>query len=515
MSDNTYISNERDELVKPFGGLYSNKMIKFIEESRSILLATIAYSIFYSICMYKNMFGVTAPFWSLGTSFYLYVCMERLGFFKDQIGQRKKRSFFVYSGIMVLLGINLFMTMDPVLIVLDHLGIMLIIVASILHVGLDDSNWGFGKYLIQIIANGFMATFFHGFLAISDIRDTEYFGFKKEQSKNAKTLVYILVGVLVTIPIGIVVITLLASADKFFGEFVDRILNLEVFNIGNIIGCGFVMLFWFLTMYGLLRGVSASNDTKEKPKHKFNSIVGITINSIIGCVYFIFSFMQIYYLFLGNMTLGDGYTYAEYAREGFFQLVFVCAINMSLVLTCLSIFENTKALKAVLVFISACTYIMIASSVLRMYMYVSEYNFTYTRVFVFLALFIIFMIMNGVVIFIFNERFTLFKYSMLVVAICYILFAYSRPTYLIAKVNLSSAYDTERVDISYVTHNLGPDAAPAIIEAMNDRRFKNEERLVYFFRFNAGCDAGIRHFNLSGYNFNKIYDEYNIAEKLM
>ncbi|MFR8843973.1 MAG: DUF4153 domain-containing protein [Waltera sp.] len=51
-----------------------------------------------------------------------------------------------------------------------------------------------------------------------------------------------------------------------------------------------------------------------------------------------FSGIQIFGLFLGKMQLPEGYTYAQYAREGFFQLLAVSILNLILVLVCLSFF---------------------------------------------------------------------------------------------------------------------------------------------------------------------------------
>ena len=50
------------------------------------------------------------------------------------------------------------------------------------------------------------------------------------------------------------------------------------------------------------------------------------------CGYVLFCIIQIFSLFLGKMQHPAGYTYARYAREGFFQLLFVCMINVCLVL---------------------------------------------------------------------------------------------------------------------------------------------------------------------------------------
>jgi len=76
------------------------------------------------------------------------------------------------------------------------------------------------------------------------------------------------------------------------------------------------------------------------------------------------------YLFIGNMQLPEGYTYSGYAREGFFQLLAVCILNLLLVLICLYLFRENIVLKLILTLISGCTYIMILSSALRMIMYI-------------------------------------------------------------------------------------------------------------------------------------------------
>ena len=44
------------------------------------------------------------------------------------------------------------------------------------------------------------------------------------------------------------------------------------------------------------------------------------------------SYTHLFGLFLGKMQLPEGYTYAQYAREGFFQLLAVSILNLILVL---------------------------------------------------------------------------------------------------------------------------------------------------------------------------------------
>ena len=166
-------------------------------------------------------------------------------------------------------------------------------------------------------------------------------------------------------------------------------------------------------------------------------MLAITVTSVLSIIYLIFSGIQIVYLFFGNMELPYHYTYAEYAREGFFQLLFVCLMNLALVLICLGRFKENKILKTILTVISLCTYIMIASSAMRMIMYIRCYALTFLRIFVLWSLAVIFLLMTGVVISIYKERFPLFKYSMVLVTVLYLGLSFSHPDYWIAKYNIA------------------------------------------------------------------------------
>lgn len=94
----------------------------------------------------------------------------------------------------------------------------------------------------------------------------------------------------------------------------------------------------------------------------------------IAVLYLLFSAIQIVYLFIGNMQLPAGVTYAEYARRGFFQLLFVCVLNLAAVLSIQSYFKENRVLKALLLAISGCTLIMTASSACRMLLYIRRTN---------------------------------------------------------------------------------------------------------------------------------------------
>lgn len=107
-----------------------------------------------------------------------------------------------------------------------------------------------------------------------------------------------------------------------------------------------------------------------------NPVTAITFTGILCFVYVLFCLVQFAGM-TGAAALPSGCTYAEYARSGFFQLLFVCIINIIIVLACLHYYRVSRALNVILTIICGCTYIMTFSSALRMIMYIKAYNLTF------------------------------------------------------------------------------------------------------------------------------------------
>lgn len=224
-----------------------------------------------------------------------------------------------------------------------------------------------------------------------------------------------------------------------------------------------------------------------RERKRTEAVLAITILAPVMVLYLVFCGIQIAFLFLGKMTL-DGYTYAEYARSGFFQLLVVCIINLVLVLAGHAYFKESKALKGMLTVVSVCTYIMIASSAYRMILYIQHYYLTFLRIFVLWALVVIFILLTGVIISIYQKAFPLFRYSMVVVTVCYLILSFSHPDFWIAKWNLANIrhfsetdFEEERDyyaagynDYRYLA-GLSADAAPVLAEFLKEEGFSLAE----------------------------------------
>ncbi len=410
-------------------------------------IGSLLYSAFYAFCLYKNASGITYPFFVIGTLCYFFFSMQKLG-----VPYKKGSIFYIVS--VVLLGISNCMTASPQILFMNKCGIFLLTFTLMLHTVYNDKTWNLPKYfaaIFQTIGSCF-ASLFSPFVDMVSYFDAQ----KQEKTYRKNNFPAILIGIAIAIPLLIFMTMLLASADIVFGKILLTITKaLNVWTITKIL---FLMAVVFFSSYGTFAAL-CKKSVREEPRERtlFDPIIAVMITSLLCVLYVFFSTIQILYLFIGNMELPAGYTYAGYAREGFFQLLAVCVINLLLVLTCLYLFRENKVLKAILTVICACTFIMILSSALRMIMYINSFALTFLRVFVLWSLAVIFFLMAGITATIFWKHFPLFLYGMVIVTVCYLVLSFAHPDYWIARYNLN--YNGK----IYLSH-LSADAAPIILD---------------------------------------------------
>lgn len=421
---------------------------------------SILYALFYAFCLYKNASGITYPFFVAGTLCYFFLSMKKLG-----VPYKKDSIFYVIS--IVLLGISNCCTKSTPILLMNKLGIFLLSFVLILHTIYQDKEWNFPKYIKALFC-----TLGETFAClVRPFNDLSSFFAAKKQKNNAKKdyFVPVLIGFAISIPMLFIIVMLLCSADAVFNDMVNNLLSFDI-SFNNIFRVILLVVFVFFASYSLLAALCKKTINEHVTDKKiFDPVIAITVTGMLSFVYLIFSMIQILYLFIGNMKLPEGYTYSSYARQGFFQLLAVCIINMVLVLFCISFFKDNIILKIILTIISGCTFVMIISSALRMFMYIERYNLTFLRIFVLWALTVIFLLMTGITIFIYKQNYPLFFYSVAIVTVFYIGLSFSHPDYWIARYNLNlvhlaylDKYDLED-NLRYLSR-LSADAAPILFD---------------------------------------------------
>ena len=276
-----------------------------------------------------------------------------------------------------------------------------------------------------------------------------------------KTMRSILLGLLIAIPLLTIILALLGSADLIFGDILEDIID-SISLVDHMEDLFFVPVKFIITviaLYAWFAMLPATKFSDMKEGKRFDAVVAITFNSLIAIVYILFSGIQFVYL-VGRMELPKGYTYAEYAHEGFYQLLAVTILNLILVSFCKKHFAENKILRAILFIINMCTIIMIASSALRMFLYVQVYGLTHLRVYVLWLLVVLTVWTLLLTVQLFKTGIPFFRITVIFVTVWYLMLAYSLPDTWIAAYDIS----LQKLPEHFITSELYPDAAPIIKE---------------------------------------------------
>lgn len=514
-----------------------NKSI-FIKKYNTIFLGTLIYAAFTVFALYKNLSGITFPFFTMATLTYFLIALYLL-----EVKLKKDTWFYIVS--IELFGISCCLTADTRILFMNKLAIAFLMMTFLLHEMYDDKNWKFSDYLGNIFKQLFLSmeniprVFEDGATYVKKNADIN-------STKKTKNIIkYVFIGILISVPILLVVVLMLSAADEIFAKSINAIFNFEwlIENMGDVIGICIFFVITFVFAYTQLTYLNEKRlGRKEKNTFYLEPIIGITVASVLCFVYMLFCFIQVRYLFMGSIngkiSLPEGVTYSEYARSGFFQLLFVCIINVIIVLFGIYKFMKNNTLKILLTIITICTYVLTASSALRMILYIQYKYLTFLRIFVLLSLLIIAFILAGVLICIYKKDFPFFKYSMAVVTICYLVFSFTRPDYFIAKVNSDNMTEETQYeffkdsplydDVDYLIYDIGIDGATALINDEAIESYKNYEnndadyvantydeyqrkhekykkdmfRCMYMENLEReldGVEMGVRNFNLSRY----------------
>lgn len=464
MKENMLIIKIRDN-YKYFGGL------------------SLIYGLVFTFCLYKNISGITFPL-CIGVTIVFAVL------FMKKINYRLMKHSVPYLAGMILLAISSAFTTSVFMHVFNIVGILLLFMVFMLHQFYNDYTWNFPAYLKRIFI--LMGTtiqsvpyiYWHG----------SWFFKKNKDNRKNHTLIAVVTGFITAMAVLCITLPLLLRSDmmfsKLFGKILEHINFAFLFWISLTFVVGFTLPYAFfvaLCSYNLNRhdeDMPANGDDEGKytggkvSTRNFDPIIGITFTSIISIIYLVYSAIQIMYLFAGmRIGLPEQVTYAEYARGGFWELLFVSVINFVMILLCMYLFRENVILKVILTVICGCTFVMILSSGYRMMMYVEEYYLTFLRVLVLWFLVVLALIMAGMVVSIYKNKFPLFHYIMAVVGVMYIGFSFSRPDVIVAKYDIARWEGTGEADFYYLMYEVSSiDAAPEIAKIdLDDEKWDSVE----------------------------------------
>jgi hypothetical protein len=439
-----------------------------------LLLYGLVTGIVFDILFYNKTLGISYPVFIL-----LILSITALVFWNkyDVLDNRG----WLWAIPIIFLSSTFAIFSNQVLKILNSIIIPFLLVMLIILVSRTNrSDWADLRFLGDFFKRVFLPIRYIHMPFITFFRMTDTDG-----RTNKRIFPRIAMGILISVPILAIIIWLLSSADIIFKDLFVSV------PISRIIKHFFLVL--AITIYAacfywsIVRAQDEDKNPSYDPvnwKRSLDPIVLLTILFLLDLVYAVFSFIQFTYLFGGeSFVLPSSYTFAEYARRGFFELLAVAVINFVIILITVSFIrrENSKlhiANKVLMSFMVCFTFVMLASAFYRMLVYEQAYGFTYLRIFVqaFMVLLVFLFMIN--IVFIWYSRLPIIKAYFIASLSVYIALNFANVDVIIAQNNIERYAETGEIDMEYLK-GLSYDAIPQMARLAGDKEL-GDEVLKYF-----------------------------------
>ena len=471
------------------------------------VIASFLIAILHSILFYGQKLGLSVFLFCLVLGFFILGILEKNG----KIQNKKP---LLLSVPIILLSATYFIFNNSFFYVANIIAIVILFAVMLILAMFEKASL---KLIINKMLNLILGPLEFLEEAIGSIIDTIVDLFKKEKEPKTKNknIGKIIKGIIITIPILIIVLILLSSADSIFSNELTEVLN-SVFSLDMFKGETYINLYFRLIiiigiaiyliafLYNILEDNFCEKDSGKDKVWKIDTIVGNTILTILNLVYLVFCYIQISVLF---MKIGDmqNFDYANYARQGFFQLMAVSLINLVIILITSKKEEINKKLnytKIMNLLLAGFTIIILCSSFYRMYLYEQAYGYTFLRLMVYFALITEIILIIPTIMYILDIKINLTKTYFVVIILMYILVNYVNIDYIIAKKNIDRYFEDANYELDMKYHQtLSVDATGQIIRLQNAED-ENILKQVNYYLYKVKSET--ENINLQNFNINRV-----------
>jgi len=318
------------------------------------------------------------------------------------------------------------------------------------------------------------------FTAVPHIREAT--GSSQVIWRNQSNLISIGRGGLLAMPILIVFTILLASADLVFANQISGLFSFRV--ISNLFSLFFQGLFILGISWTVTGGLAIVIDSKDNGALFNQRFAGLrrfrflgftestTVLTLVNLLFLSFVVIQFRYLFGGDSNINlSGYTYSDYARRGFFELLAVAILSLGLILGLEAITwreskRQFKSYNLLSSFLIVLVVIMLISAFQRMRLYEAAFGYTELRLYVYVSI-----IWLGLLLFWFlyglwrrPDRFALG--AIVVVMGFLVTLNLLNPDAFIVRQNVARYWAGGALDANYL-ESLSADAVPALVDAIS------------------------------------------------
>lgn len=439
------------------------------------IIGSFILAVIQSILFYGKEIGISMLlFFSIGNGIIYYILNR-----KNRIKNKKGFLFFIP---IILLSSTYFIFANKIFYI-TNIFVLIILNIIMFAIVVTSQKKSFKSYL------------YNAFGVLTDtIKDYEEgIEFSKEKSKqyvkennkiDKENVKKVVISLLVVFFIVGIVIILLSSADSVFANIFSGMRNIFTnINIGNtislIVRLAIIVVTFFIFLSFILHIQKEYLNKESKIKNngnKYTFAVKLLLFTL-NIVYLVFCSIQVESLF-SKVNMNGTFDYANYARTGFFQLMFVSFINFAIILISNQYNENKeKIIKILNIFLVIFTIIIDISSMYRMHMYETEYGLTYLRTFSYIILLTEIITFIPIIKYILSEKFDFIKWIFIICVCVYCIINYINIEKVIINKNINRNINTTSIDYEYISNIASEDSYSILEERLKEKNISSLERL--------------------------------------
>jgi hypothetical protein len=384
---------------------------------------------------------------------------------------------------------------DPALTILNILACLFILTLLAYYFAAGNlDRLGLAGYYLALVVSAFNAVFRAIPLIPAGI---ELSAIRRRAPGSARRFLPILRGLLLACPIAIIFTALLASADRVFASWVGALFSLDfalVPTIQEAMGhVTIVLTIAWLVAGGITFAITRASAGETEPWEealesvpralRLGFVESAVILVVVDFIFGLFGWIQFSYLFGGAVNVAaEGYTYADYARRGFFELLAVSILTFILVLglhnfTWRETGRQSLVFKVLASLMVALTCVLLASALYRMLLYEDAYGFTGLRLYV-QVFEVALAFMFGWLLFTMWRSSRSFAIGVFVIALAFLAtMNLINPDATIVEQNFARYAEVGKIDIDYLT-GLSQDAVPSLISSASKLPARDANLLV-------------------------------------
>ncbi len=367
---------------------------------------------YYLVIIFALILGILIDFLfykkSIGVSFFIFISTFLIFSLILSKNFKKKLSKIQYALLIpiILFSAMVFLRASEFLAFFNIVGALFLISLFLILFSKENlSDFTFTKYFISPLSF-LLKSFRKSAVFIEECRKK----IQTEKKLGSPKFRSVIKGIILSFPVLTIFLLLFYSADIIFQKHLDKLLEkISFINIDlEIIIRALIVLIASYLFIGIFaksfyatksneksEKLSAENNQKNNQVKFLGSIESSIILGAVELLFLIFIAIQFLYLFGGKAYvwgIPEYITYSEYARKGFGELIAVSIISFLLIYG-IDRFGKRENLKQNKIFkilsgVLVCEiFVIIASAITRLSLYVDGYGYTFSRLFGFIFLY--------------------------------------------------------------------------------------------------------------------------------